>query len=677
MNLSDTPRRMACGGLGNGGLKELEKEITCSICKGHYTKPKVLPCLHYFCKQCIRNLALRRGICKPFSCPECRQEATLPDGNAEKLPTAFFVNRFKEMYAKQESALLEELKCEICTTSEVRAEAFCKQCDKFVCDVCIQLHPRMKAVFDGHEIVSLGEVLKVRAKYLLTKTSFYENSPVKMCEVHQEVIKLFCFDCNQEICRDCTIKDHRDHNFEFNHVVATNQRKELLESLKPLREREVALSCALEEVQTMKQELQAQGELVASDIEASFDELKVILNRYKEQLLAEAMTMQGKDDAEAKIISADDLNQLCQSKAKIIQLPVSLVINGVTSSNAEVNKESEVRLFTTKLCNNRPTRCAVQVVCCVKSLYDGSLVECKTEELGAGEYRIQYTPTIRGRHELIVLVDGCQVAGNPYSIFVSIPPAQLGESVHVWSGLVKPRGIAVNSRGEVIVTQYDGNVVVLDREGKQVKNINRSEQRFQHLGSIAVDSEDNCYLVDPDMTDMIFKLNESFSMVEGHRVNQEKGPGHSDVAVVRGEVMVVERGNEGKIVVYDRELSYVREMVGSNGSRLCGLFPDSHGNLFVSVPEKSSIQVFSCEGEFQRSFGNDENGGEWLKSPGCLWVAGQYLYVADVGLEKIVVFTTEGDYVASFGTGNFDSVCVGRDGFVYACSSACNKIFVF
>ena len=37
-----------------------------------------------------------------------------------------------------------------------------------------------------------------------------------------------------------------------------------------------------------------------------------------------------------------------------------------------------------------------------------------------GEYRIPYTPTVRERHELTVSMDGQQVAGSPFPVFVSI-----------------------------------------------------------------------------------------------------------------------------------------------------------------------------------------------------------------------------------------------------------------
>ena len=54
-----------------------------------------------------------------------------------------------------------------------------------------------------------------------------------------------------------------------------------MESLKPLREVEDALSRALEEVRNTEGEVVAQGDSVANTIEASFEELHTILETRK------------------------------------------------------------------------------------------------------------------------------------------------------------------------------------------------------------------------------------------------------------------------------------------------------------------------------------------------------------------------------------------------------------
>ena len=132
------------------GVKDLEEEITCAICHEHYTEPKVLPCCHYYCKRCLHQLTLREGVDKPFSCPECRKDTTLPEGGLDNLPTAFFVNRMKEVHSKLELAHGKvDAQCEMC--SGEKAEAFCRQCAMFICADCAKSHLKMKA-FHGHKV---------------------------------------------------------------------------------------------------------------------------------------------------------------------------------------------------------------------------------------------------------------------------------------------------------------------------------------------------------------------------------------------------------------------------------------------------------------------------------------------------------------------------------------------
>ena len=61
-----------------------------------------------------------------------------------------------------------------------------------------------------------------------------------------------------------------------------------MDSLKPLRKTEDSLSRALEEVCNTEHEVEAQGDSVANTIETSFEELHMILETHKQQLLEEA-----------------------------------------------------------------------------------------------------------------------------------------------------------------------------------------------------------------------------------------------------------------------------------------------------------------------------------------------------------------------------------------------------
>ncbi|KAM8980931.1 tripartite motif-containing protein 43-like [Sarcophilus harrisii] len=52
-------------------LKELQSEITCTICRSYFCEPVTIRCGHSFCRACLSS-SWRIGA-PAFSCPECRQ----------------------------------------------------------------------------------------------------------------------------------------------------------------------------------------------------------------------------------------------------------------------------------------------------------------------------------------------------------------------------------------------------------------------------------------------------------------------------------------------------------------------------------------------------------------------------------------------------------------------------
>ena len=57
-----------------------------------------------------------------------------------------------------------------------------------------------------------------------------------------------------------------------------------------------------------------------------------------------------------------------------------------------------------------------------------------------------------------------------------------------------------------------------------------------------------------------------------------------------------------------------------------------------------------------------------------------YVYVASCGDQCVSVFTTEGEYVTSLGEhdlSNPKGTCLDKDGYVYVCDHAWNRVVVF
>ena len=728
-------------------LEQLEREVTCGICQEYYTEPKVLPCLHYYCKQCILKLALRTGTDEPFSCPECRSEAFLPEGGVDELKSAFFIGRFKSIFSTMERAKGKvEVKCEACT-SGATAESFCRQCAMFICNTCVNAHQTMNTIFRGHKIVSLQDLKEGRAKVDITVKE--ASSPLK-CLIHDKELKVYCFHCDTLICRDCTVVDHRDHTFQFSAVAAPEMKEELMKELEPLRQVGDGLSRAVEEVKSTRHEVEAQGESVAQTINTSFDELLQVVEKRRQELLEEAgrrvqekvskLSVQEKTlslasagvqsvvdytercvkhcegnevmsmhteirrqiehvieeynkpvrsmepaeevDMGVEVRCAEDLQQLCQTKAKITQLPVDVAqctLKGEGLKTVEVNQKAEVTLTANILTNGKPTTRSVSVDCYLKSNFNGFVTECDVDQSGPGEYRIQFTPSVRGRHGLIVLVDKQQVPGSPFFVFVSIHPLLLGKPVSI---LYNDDGdifcdVNINSSGEIIVGKQYGGILSFYKDEKLLRTIGRNMLQLDDytVVGVAVDDENYVYFT-------LFKSSTLVKMDKGGNIvkktQSRQNTGNMGLAVTGEEVMVCPCLYSGTIMVYDRELAYVRKIVGEGMGEFRDISPDSLGNLFVSDWEMQCIRVFSRGGDTLRSFGFQVSGKNLMIKLRGIAVAGQFVYVCVEGGvlydNSVQVFTTAGEHVTTIGhigfyEGEFVTppyaVCVDRDGFVH------------
>ena len=55
----------------SSSAEKFKKELECAICLEQYKEPKVLPCLHSFCKECVEGLLPKEGLAWRVECPYC------------------------------------------------------------------------------------------------------------------------------------------------------------------------------------------------------------------------------------------------------------------------------------------------------------------------------------------------------------------------------------------------------------------------------------------------------------------------------------------------------------------------------------------------------------------------------------------------------------------------------
>ena len=193
-------------------------------------------------------------------------------------------------------------------------------------------------------------------------------------------------------------------------------------------------------------------------------------------------------------------------------------------------------------------------------------------------------------------------------------PTQLGKPVKVWDGIDYPHGITANSKGDILVTERVGNIIKFDANGQGHKLVAQND--LKALGCIAVDNEDNSYCIDKNNNNILTgdKNGGNFKV---HEVMANKGPGRRALFIINNELLISEANSEGTIMVYDKELKYVRRIEHKDMGLVTDISADVHGNLYVT-DSKCSIRIFSTNDVFLRSFGNDKNK---LKSPnGCVYL---------------------------------------------------------
>ena len=718
--------------------KRVRDKITCSICRNHFQEPKILPCCHYYCKECIRSLALGTGENIPFACPECRSETFLPENDPDKLPTAFFANRMQELHTKMAKAQGKvEAHCEQCSGG--KATAFCRQCTEFICEECDKIHQKLK-IFAEHQVTTLEE-LKSGAE---GKEVLLKKHPVPTCPVHDEELKLYCFCCDANICRDCTVIDHKDHKYDFVKNTAPKVKEKVNKNLVPLREIQLSLHDAAKTVKSTKSEIKAQAGSVAATIERSFGELHKIIERRKEELLekASSITEEKLDQLNAQETEFEEASRAIQTLVDCVKENVEIateeelmsihvrMLNRIKEetkrqqcSNVKLepvekaNVMLEVRCAEelSKMCQEKMSlvECSVEgsglrsanldKPACVKVTYkstnpvtigstisyaQGSL-QNNVKQTREHTYEIEYVPRFRCRHKLHITANGLPLAGSPYPVLVTIDPTNLSKPVKIIGGLKQPMSIAINAAGEKLIAEQYGDVKLIGKGGKRAYTIKRSQFGFKELRGIAVDDEDNTYLTDRGAA-KLFKFNQKYELIKEIERGKEQGLelfNPWEVAIL-GEQVVIGSRSPPCLYFFDNSLELRKkiDLTSIGVGDVMGIAGDDAMNLYICDYSGGYVHILSpkAQGKLLHSFGKEK-----LRLPYSVCVYGNLVYVSDwkvdVARKCIFVFNKEGQLVTSFGScGASDGqlslpsgLAFDADSFLYVCDRSNNRLQLF
>ena len=722
-------------------LSKMEDQLSCLVCLEPYTNPRLLSCFHVYCQHCLEDIVAhnRQG---QLECPKCRRPTPLPPTGVSGLQAAFNVHHLfdiQETLKKVKEP--QKLACEKCSKTTCKATSFCRQCTKFICHLCTNIHKEYEE-FEGHEVVTIekveGDLIRLVSP----------NKVTPRCPKHNKSLKLYCEPCGELICTHCIVQIHKDHKYCVIADTFESHKKEILDSLGPVEKQLEATDTAFVNLDGRHAEIVEHGGKIATNIHSKFDELHQALYAREGELMAE---LEGHTQQQLKSLSAQ------REEVKILQTQSSSCLHFVresirTGSPGDVLKMKqgvvkqvrelvdtfdpntlEPRETTNtcfvpsaqlvKECNNFGALCCVNIpskaiteqkvtAYCrflsaknsappkakLVSKLTNETTHCVVKERGKGEYEISYQPTVGGASELIVRMGGEEVAGSPFPVAVKTLIDKLGTVIKTINDIKKPWGVALNQAEEMIVAERDAGIVsIFSPTGDKLRTLDTrgtAVREMKYPRGVAVDGDDNILVVDYG-NHRLLKFSRGGDLIAAVGSHGD-GPGQFNnlicvcVNSVNGKVYVVDF-DAHRVHIFNSDLTFSSKF-GSKGSGN-GQFnyprdvaSDRSGCVYVTDDANYRVQVFTPDGGYLRQFGKKGSGNGELTYPVSICVdSDDLVYVGESVNNRVSVFTCEGVFLKSFGSkgsgpGQFNKpygIAVDQCGVVYVSDYRNNRVQIF
>ena len=676
---------------------------TCQLCSGAFTDPRMLGCLHSFCKDCLKKELEKVESQSHLKCPTCKQVFSLTAGGVDSLPKNLrlsFNVEIAEYTERMEST--GDIDCDVCAdSSSGPAVAFCSQCLEFLCELCAAHHRRARRTAK-HTVMTISE----KKQENLTVDMKPQDACCSEPNHDGEVLKFYCETCQQLVCRDCVLIKHKEHTHSDIDVVARSHKEEMKAVVDPACGAISALVDAKGANDKMIQQVNSRVGEVHESIKKSFAELEKALNLRKKVLLDEASdigtskvtalmlqqeefqryqdSLQGYIDAiegalqthtDKEIIALGGLLQH-ELQASVEQFKkVSLIPAGVNLipaafpitplaetissfgyvsggschsqasvehiSCAIIGKERMVKV-TTRNANGEAFKHGGEQVIGELCLVGSSSepVIALTTDHGNGDYTLAFTPQANGEHSLSVTVEGNPISNTPCVIFVR-------ESRN-YTSISQPKqthSLSVNPYG--VAVGSTGNIYITHASGILVQQPDGSTRTIGSSGS------GPCQFI------------------------------NAWGIALSGDVMYVSDFYKRRIQKVRTSGEFVAYLGEGQLSNPIGLTLDTDGRIYVVDYGNNRVSVFEACGSFVRTIPGSTDLQNHLKQPyGLTFDLHGNLHVASYGSNSIVVYTPEGQFVEEYGQGQLVypvGITVDEEGFslVTESNSTSSRLQIF
>ena len=280
-----------------------------------------------------------------------------------------------------------------------------------------------------------------------------------------------------------------------------------------------------------------------------------------------------------------------------------------------------------------------------------------------GTYIATFTPQRIGEHELRITIDGKQIKGSPFSMYVRQERnyISLSSVQRTFSLSANPYDIAVEDNEVYVAVSEYQCIEVFNQNGQRIRTIGNTCSRVKRSNSVIVPAGSRSRNMESQST---------FAGVQFHSPNAITIQGSVLYVVDSGNCCVQKLTTTGKaILTFGTRGSGNGQL--SNPRSICF---DKDGRIFISESGNNRISVFAANGTFlYHIIGNTADGSN-LNAPWGLTIdqCGN-LHVADTNTGTIKVFTTEGKYITQYNSGVSQpaGIAIDEEGNIFIADYGC------
>ena len=591
------------------------------------------------------------------------------------------------------SASLPQLQDEVSTfcSEHVKQELklYCETCGELIC-----FHCTLKTgIHHNHDYALIEEAFETYKKEI---GSLLEPINRKLASV-DEVLTQFDKDNGEISDQRAAIEADIQDTINELHQVLDIRRTELISRLHQLTQRKLKdLAAERDQAETVHAQLSSYQDYmkqsIGTDRWGEALKMKTTVLKHVKKLTTTVQPDALKPNTKADIIFSASANiiDFCRHFGQVSTSgsPDPSKCH-TTGKGLEVGIVGQTSSAILQVCNCKGEPCTEPVTsleCKLVSDLTGVIATGSFKKIeGQNRYEISYQPTVKGRHQLHISIQGQPIRESPFHPAITSSIDNIGVLIRTIAGVKSPLGIAINHKGEIVVNErHTDHISTYTPSGKWIQTINvEGLTPF----SLTLDREDNI-IVGEDKCHSVRKYSPEGQLLasvgtRGSGQLQFKEPRDIAFNTTNNQVYVVDRFNH-RIQVLNSNLTFLT-VFGEEGegegqfNYPYGIACDSAGNVYVADYCNYRVQVFTAKGTFLRMFGQHGEGrGELRKPIGiALDPSSKHVYISEDSNRCISVFTCGGQFVTSFGT-SFSprGLAVDNCGVVYVCDLK-NRVHIF